>query len=55
MLPCVHCGAETQLRVRGVPVCPKCDELEEAEREAAIIERNKPEENSKPSQVLGCE
>jgi len=31
---CVWCGEDTILFVKGVPICPKCDEEREAEAKA---------------------
>ena len=44
MLPCVRCGQKTELRVLGVPLCPTCDALQDAElNKLSIIIERKPE------------
>lgn len=33
---CVHCGAETEMYVRGVPVCVRCDNEFEKTKVGAV-------------------
>jgi hypothetical protein len=42
MTKCVFCGAETELRVNGTPMCAKCDQKQEQKRAEAEDEKKKP-------------